>query len=63
MDISLEDETSDTTQDQEAILKYMGINDCANDSTMSVVKPENVPHNNISPSAKASGFGQSPFDP
>jgi len=36
---------------------------CAKDRQMSVIKPQNVPHGNNCPSAKAFGFGQSSFDP
>jgi len=63
MDINPEDETSYTTHYQEACLKYVGNECCAKHQPMSGVKPDNVPHSIIPPSAKASGFGQLHFDP
>jgi len=58
-----EDETSYTTQYQEASLKYVENEYYAKHRRMSVIKPEIAQHSNIFPSVKASGFGQSSLDP
>jgi len=63
MDINPEDKISYTTQYQKAFQKYVDNQYCVNHRRMSVIKPENVLHRNIFPSAKASGFGQFCFDP
>jgi len=58
-----EDETLYTTQYQQAFLRYVANKYCAKHRQMSVIKPKNIQHCNFFPSAKASGFGQSSFDP
>ena len=62
MDIKPEDETSYTTQYQEAFLKYVENEDCAKHRRVLVNKLEMVPSSNLVPSAMASGFYQSSFD-
>jgi len=61
--INPEDETSYTTQYQEAFLKYMENEYCAKHRHVRVNKLENLPSRNPIPSAKASGSCQSSFDP
>jgi len=63
MDINPEDETSYTTQYQEAFLKYGENEYCAKDRRLPVTKSENIPNNNLSFSAMASRSGQSSYDP
>jgi len=63
MDINPVDETSYTTQYQEAFLKYMENEYCAKHRRMPVNKPKTVPTSNLVPSATASGSYQSSFDP
>jgi len=63
MDINPEDETSYTTQYQEAFLKYVEHKYCAKPRRVQVNKPKNALSNNLVPSAMASGSGQSSFDP
>jgi len=63
MDINPEDETFHTTKYQESFLKYVLTKYCAKHRLMSVISPYNVLHSSIIPSAKASGFDQSSFDP
>jgi hypothetical protein len=63
MDINPEDETSYTTQYQEALLKYMEDEYCAKHRHVPVNKLETVPSSNLVPSATASGSYQSIFDP
>jgi hypothetical protein len=63
MDINPEDETSYTTQYQEAFLKYMENKYCAKHRRVLVNKLEMVPCSNLVPSATASGSYQSSFDP
>jgi hypothetical protein len=58
-----EDETSYTTQYQEAVLKYVENEYCAKHYCVLVNKPETVPSSNLVPSAMASGCYQSFFDP
>jgi len=55
MDINPEDETSYTTQYQEAFLKYVENEYCANHRRTPVNKLETVPSRNLVPSAMASG--------
>jgi len=65
MDINREDETSNTTQYQEVFLKYVENEYCAKNRCVLVNKPESLPSNNLVPSTKASGSGQSscvPYD-
>jgi hypothetical protein len=63
MDINPEDETSYTTQYQEAFLKYVENEYCAKHRHVPVNKLETVPSCNLVPSAMASGSYQSSFDP
>jgi len=63
MDINPEDETSYTTQYQEAFLKWVENEYCAKHRQVPVIKPGNIPSSNLVPSATASGSGQSSFDP
>jgi hypothetical protein len=58
-----EDETSYTTQYQEAFLKYVDNEYCAKHRRVSVNKLETVPSSNLVPSATASESYQSSFDP
>jgi hypothetical protein len=63
MDINPEDETSYTTQYQEAFLKYLENEYCAKHRRLSVTKLETIPYNNLSSSAIASRSSQSSYDP
>jgi hypothetical protein len=63
MDINPEDETSYTTQFQEAFLKYAENQYCAKHRRLPVTKLENTPNNNFSSSTMASRSGQSSYDP
>ena len=63
MDINPEDETSYTTQYQEAFLMYVENEYCAKHRRVPVNKLETVPSSNLVPSAKASRSYQSSFDP
>jgi len=63
MDINPEDETSYTTQYQEAFLKYVENEYCAKHRRVPVNKFETVQSSNFVPSAMASGSYQSSFDP
>jgi len=63
MDINPEDETSYTTQYQEAFLKYVENEYCAKHRRVPVNKLETVRSSNLLPSATASGSYQSSFDP
>jgi len=63
MDINPEDETSDTTQYQEALLKYVEDEYCATQWWGPVNKLEAVPTQNLVPSATASALYQSSSDP
>jgi len=63
MDINPEDETSHTTQYQEAFLKYVENEYCAKHRHVPVNKLETVPSCNLVPSATASGSDQTSFDP
>jgi len=63
MDINPEDETSYTTQYQEAYLKYVVNEYCAKHRRVPVNKLETIPCSNLVPSATASGSYQSSFDP
>jgi len=62
MDINPEDETSYTTQYQEAFLKCLENEYCAKHRCVRVNKLETVPSSNLVPSATASGSYQSSFD-
>jgi len=62
MDINSEDESSYTTQYQEAFLRYLENELCANHRHGPVIKPESVPSNNLFHSAPVSRFGQSSND-
>jgi hypothetical protein len=63
MDINPEDETSYTTQYQEAFLKHVENEYCDKHRRMLVNKLETLPSSNLIPSAMASGSYQSSFDP
>jgi len=63
MDINPEDETSYTTQYQEAFLKYVENEYCAKHRRVPVNTFETVQSSNFVPSAMASGSYQSSFDP
>jgi len=56
MDTNPEDETSYTTQYQEAFLKYVENEYCAKHRRVRVNQLETVPTSNLVPSATASGF-------
>jgi len=62
MDINHEDETSYTTQYQEAFLKYVEHEYCAKHQRVPVNKHESLPSSHLIPSATASGSCQSSFD-
>jgi len=63
MDINPDDETSYTTQYQEAFLKYVENEYCARHRLAQVNNLETVLSSNLVPSATASGSYQSSFDP
>jgi len=63
MDINPEDETSYTTQYQEAFLKYVGNEYCTKHRCVPVNKLETVPTSNLFPYATASGSYHSSFHP
>jgi hypothetical protein len=63
MDINLEDETSYTTQYQNAFLRNVEKEYSAKDRCVPVNKLETLPSSNLVPCATASGFYQSYFDP
>jgi len=63
MDSNPEDETSYTTQYQEAFLKYVENENWAKHRRAPVNELETVPRNNLLPSATTSGSCQSSFDP
>jgi len=63
MDINPEDETSYTTQYQEAFLKYVENEYCAKHRRVPVNKLKSLPSSNLAPSATASGSCQSFFNP
>jgi len=57
------DETSYTTQYQEAFFEYVENEYCVWHGREPVIEPESVPSNNVFPSPTASVSGQSSFDP
>jgi hypothetical protein len=63
MDINPEDETSYTTQYQEAFQKFVEDEYCSKHQRAPVNKLETVPSSNLVPSATGSGCYQSSFDP
>jgi len=63
MDINPEDETSYTTQYQEAFLKYVENEYCAKHRRMAVYKHHSLPSSNHISAATASQSCQSSFDP
>jgi len=63
MDINPEDETSYTTQYQQAFLKYVENEYCTKHRRLPVIKPETIPNTNLVSSAVASRSGQSSYDP
>ena len=62
MDNNPEDETSCTTQSQEAFLKYVENKYCAKHWCVPVNKLKSFPSSNLVPSITTSRFSQSPFD-
>jgi len=62
MDINPKDETSYSTQYQDAFLKYVENEYCTKHRRLPVTKSENIPNNNLSFSAMASRSGQSSYD-
>jgi len=62
MEINPEDETSNTTQHQDASRKYLENEYGAKHQRVPDNKPKSVPRNNIDPSTTASGSCQSSFD-
>jgi hypothetical protein len=63
MDINPEDETSYTTQYQEAFLKYVENEYCAKHRRLPVIKSYNELNNNLSSFEMASRSGQSSYNP
>jgi len=63
MDINPEDETSYTTQYQEAFLKYVENEYCAKYRCLPVTKSESMLNNNFVSSTMTSRSGQSSYDP
>jgi len=63
IDINPQNESSYTTQYQEAFLKYVGNEYSAKHRRVPLNKLETVPSSNLVPSATASGSYQSSFDP
>jgi len=63
MDINPEDETSNTTQYQEAFVKYVENECCAKHRRVPVNKPESLQSSKLVLSATASGSFQSSLDP
>jgi len=63
MDINPEDETSYTTQYQEAFLKYVENEYCTKHKRLPVFKSDNILNNNLSSFKMASRSGQSSYDP
>jgi hypothetical protein len=62
MDITPDDDTSYTTQYQEAFLKYVENEYCAKHLRLPVTTPEPILDNNLVSSAMASRSGQSSYD-
>jgi hypothetical protein len=63
MDTNPADETSHTTQYQEAVLQYLENEYCAKHRRLLVTMSENTPNNNLSSSAMAFRPGRAPYDP
>ena len=63
MDINSEDETSYTTEYQEAFLQYVDNKYCAKLRCLPFTKSDNLPNNNLSFSTMASRSAQSSYDP
>jgi len=63
MDINPEDETSSTTQYQEALSKYVENKHCTKPRCLPVAEPERILNNNPVSSAMASRSRQSSHDP
>jgi len=63
MDINPDDETSYTTQYQEALLRYVEIEYCPKHRRLPVIKSDNTQNNNPTPFDEASRSGQSSYDP
>jgi len=62
MDINSENETSYTTQYQEAFLKYVESESCAKHRGVPVNKHESLPRSNLIPSKTVLGSCQSSYD-
>jgi len=62
MDINPEDETSFTSQYEEAFLKYVVNEYCTKQTHLPVTKSESLPNNNLVSSAMASRSGQPSHD-
>jgi len=58
-----EEETSYTTQHQDAFLKYVGNEYCTKPRHLPVITPQSIINNNLFPSAIASRSSQSSHDP
>jgi len=58
-----DDETSNTTKYQEALLRCVENEYCAKHRCLPIIKPDRVPSNNLFLSTTHSGSGQSSFDP
>ena len=63
MDINPEDETSHTTQFQEAFLKYVENEYCGTHGCLPVTQLKSIPNYNLLSSTMSSRFGQSSYDP
>jgi len=63
MDINPEDETSYTTQYQEAFLNYVENEYCVKHRRLPVIKSDNTLNNNLSSFEMAARSGQSSYDP
>jgi hypothetical protein len=63
MDINPEDETSYTTQYQEAFLKYVEHEYCAKHRCLPDIKSDNTLNNNLSPFEIATTSCQESYDP
>jgi hypothetical protein len=63
MDIHPEGETSYTTQNQEAFLKYVENEYCAKHRCLPIIISDNTLNNNLSAFEMASRSGQSSYDP
>jgi len=62
-DINLEDETSYSTQNHEALLKNVENEYCGKHRCLHIIKRDSVQSNHLIPSPMPSGCGQASFDP